>query len=213
MRLHIIPLLLATCISMSAVLVVSSSGDVNDGGGFRANDSVVQAARVPTPIHSHPMASSPLRSFAAVEPSQLPVALIGADRPEAISDALAMRLFIRAIAVSASASADEVRRRDALLSNVGFSEADYARFVQALQSVKDQLNDIERARGGYSVTNNSHLPTLDLLRTQERDLLDSAAGTVLMELGADGRAKFQRFIRERVKRRITIYGSLSAEKR
>jgi hypothetical protein len=52
-----------------------------------------------------------------------------------------------------------------------------------------------------------------LLRTQERDLLDSAAGTVLMELGADGRAKFQRFIRERVKRRITIYGSLSAEKR
>jgi hypothetical protein len=206
-RLRITLLLLAgICISLSVPAVLSSGDPLSATPILRA----LPPLHATTPARWYENAASGAHSSHGNHDSRnmLPVAVNGAENPDAISDALAMRHFIRAVSISPNASIIDGRRRDALLATVGFGSEDYGQFVRAIHAVKDQLDGVDRARKGYSAATDSHLAALDALRVQERTILDRASSDVIRVLTPDGQSRLQWFVRERVKRHIVIYGGL-----
>src|SRR5262245_38830876 len=74
---------------------------------------------------------------------KLPLLVDGAQTPDLVPDDVAYRHFILLTAVSATATANDVARRDAFLARVGLSPADRTAYLGTLSQVKDQLADIE----------------------------------------------------------------------
>ena len=139
----------------------------------------------------------------------LPVAVDGAVTPERISDALAFKHFIMAtIPTDVVESAKDVQRREAILTNVGISLADRAAFVVAVKDARAALMAIQVAKQQLGATPDAAAAqeSVKQLRAQENIIFDDARVALRNALSTEGSELLERYVRERVKRRITIYG-------
>jgi hypothetical protein len=142
----------------------------------------------PTSHHAHASATLPLLVDGAVNPGQIP-------------DALAYRHYVSITAVSATASAADVHRRNSLLDPVTLSTADRAAYVAAITNLRDSLQALDaQLAAAQDVT------TADGLKQQRRNLLDTAAARIRASLSTDGAARLQAYINNTVKTHIRIYG-------
>jgi hypothetical protein len=133
--------------------------------------------------------------------NKLPLLVDGALTPAQIPDAVAYRHFISVTAVSATASAEDRHRRDAILEQAGLSAADRASYLAAITNVRDTLQTFEQqAKAAADVA------TADAVKEQRRNLLDASAARVLASLSADGTKRLRAHINNNVKARIKIYG-------
>ena len=139
--------------------------------------------------------------------TSLPVSVDGEQTPELVPDSLAYSHFIMAVAEPTSPSIDQLRTRAALLAPLGLSTTDYYSLVNALNGVREQIDDVERrgelVNGTSSATD---LSELDQLRDMKRMVLHDAQNRVVASLSVDGKGRLEKHIREYVKRRIKIYG-------
>ncbi len=147
---------------------------------------------------------------------QLPIAVDGAQTPDLIPDAIAYRLFIAAVSTAGTrATREELDRRDALLSDVALSADDNARFIAATLRVKDDVDTVEAARRklaplvpkGTALPDQQILAQFDQLRARQKQILDDSVHAANAALSPEGKDQLGKFIRERVKRRIVIYGA------
>lgn len=147
---------------------------------------------------------------------QLAVAVDGSQTPELIPDAIAYRLFVSAVAVAGTtASPEQVARRDALLSRVGFSTDDHSRFVAATRHVTADIDALEAARRQLEAgmpksgeaLDQRLLAQFDDLRARRKELLNRAVQSTVAGLTPEGQAQFEKFICEHVKKHIVIYGA------
>jgi hypothetical protein len=142
---------------------------------------------------------------------RLSVAVNGAETPEQISDQMAYRHLILAVALAQNASDEAISRRDRQLQRAGLSAADRAAFVRALQGLAEQLTvnseDVKRLSSRPAGAAES----LGALRTQRLALLDIARSQVATSLSESGRTRLDSYLREHVKRRIVIYGDVPNE--
>jgi hypothetical protein len=141
----------------------------------------------------------------SLQVTSLPIAIDGALAPDNISDTLAYRHFIMAVAVARNPSIDEIDRRDALLHQVGFSPADYDAFVSCLAGVREALD----ANALKLVASTGPTSEALELRSQNEQLLDSAQASIMKALSPSGKSLLEAFIRTHVKPRIIVYGEPS----
>ena len=145
----------------------------------------------------------------AVPIETLPIVVDGAKNPEKIPMELAYRHLIGALAgprAEREESADLLSRRRTHAQRMGLSGEDQAAIVAAVRGLGDELNSIERTR--RSAVSDGLTVDLPALRAQERTLLDGARVRIGHGLTIDGAARLERYVREHVRRRITIYGDL-----
>lgn len=139
----------------------------------------------------------------------LPVAADGSKNPELISDALAYRHFIMAVAESDHPSQEGVLKRTAILAPIRLPAADADALVRALAGVKDALNEItEQRRSILPQEVAARSADLSNLKVREDDVLHRAAQRLRAALSAGGAEALDRHVREHVKSRIVIYGAI-----
>ena len=135
----------------------------------------------------------------------LPVAVDGASDPNSIPDALAYSHFILATAERSDATPERRMRRDAYLRAAGLSREDRASYVRALEGVAEQLQALSEQASAVAAKSGS--PTvLASLRTQRSSLLELSRSRVINALSHEGGERLEAHIRERVKKRIVVYG-------
>jgi len=127
----------------------------------------------------------------------LPMAVDGAQTPDVIPDDLAYRHFIMAAAENQNASVEEISRRDALLSRVGLSKEDHDYFIIALTNLREQLDEIDRARTELATGSSTSESALDQLRLQQNQILDDARIRLLNSLSLEGATRLGMHIRVR----------------
>lgn len=136
--------------------------------------------------------------------SLVTLSIDGQVTPERIPDDVAYRHFISVTAVGSGAAAADFSRRDAILEQVGLSDADRRTYVAATTTVKDALQSIDHRLEAF----HQDISAVDALKQERRSVLDNAAQRVLSSLSADGAARMRSHINERVKRRIRIYSQV-----
>lgn len=187
------PLLLGlagSSLPRSAAMSVVGGAAVAAASPSRAQDA---AREIDTPAERH----------THVAATKLPLIVDGERTPDQIPDDVAYRHFVSVTAVPGAASPGDIHRRNSILSGVGLSPEDQAAYVSAASGVRDALNDID-----YQMRNaRDKAAVADELRAQKRVVLDSAAERIRSSLTVDGLARLQQHIKERVKRKIRIYGS------
>jgi hypothetical protein len=145
-----------------------------------------------------------------IERQSPPVLVDGATSPESISDDLAYHLFLSAIALPASASAENKRGRDGVLERIGLSREDARAFVSALANLREDLDGLsqERNRIGRSTDASMQIRTAnEALKRREADIVASARARIERTVSGEGLVSLDEHIRTHVKRRIKIYGS------
>jgi len=121
--------------------------------------------------------------------------------PGLIPDQVAYRHLISVTAVSAGASVAETRRRDAILTAVGLSDVDRRNYIDALTTVGSALEGIQQRMQAA----HADISTLDSLKQQKGQVMDSAASRVMSSLSAEGAARLRKHIDDRVKTHIRMY--------
>lgn len=196
----------SSCFVLVPLVAVAGMGWHSNAADARADLGRPRHTSTANRVHAHLLDDVPQTSSPGTQAiNTLPVAIDGAKTPDKISDQLAYRHFIAAVALSPMASVDEIDRRNDFLSLTDLLPDDISRFVTKIGHVKDQLDTFERTRRSEVVS----LETLAQVNGQQASLLDEVTADVLQSLTEDGRTKFERFIRERVKRRIVVYGDSS----
>lgn len=147
-------------------------------------------------------------SDGTLNPSQhsLSVIVDGSSTPEQIPDDLAYQHFILAVAEHRNASKEAVTRRELRLKRVGLSLDDQARFVSALDGLREELDSIEQARSELATNSGSQSElAYKALKSREAAAIAKARAG-LAHVTADGRARLNDHIRTHVKKHITILG-------
>jgi hypothetical protein len=139
----------------------------------------------------------------------LRVIVDGSKTPDQISDDLAYRHFILAIAEHQNPSKEEFQRREARLRPIGFSKQERDTCVFALAGVREELDAIDAARNQIAPTFASSdagvQARLATLKSQEDSIIANARSRLRLSLG-DGQARLDIYVRNRVKRQIVILG-------
>ena len=193
-------LLFAVCVPFAAPFQVSR---VSQHLAASHNDVVAPAESMQTTVSRLNRPGQP------VSVKSLSISVDGRKSPEQIPDRLAYRHFVAAVVVRAGATLSEIHRRDALLSQIGLSSADYERFVTATRFVRDDLDNIENER---KLARNKGQAAIvaTALRLRRDAILENAVDNMLASLEPVGRTAFYTFIQVHVKPRIVIYDLPSA---
>ena len=143
----------------------------------------------------------------------LPVVVDGAKEPERIPTDLAYRHFIRAIVIpeheaTSEAITEATERRRAHISRIGLAAADETALSAALSGVGDALARIRQPPDRAPTDAFGVEQEPGALRTQERDILESAGNRVRSTVSSDGAARLDAYVQKHIKTRIIIYGAL-----
>lgn len=118
-----------------------------------------------------------------------------------IPDYVAYRHFISVTSASPTASDTQLYIRDAALARVGFSNPDTAAYLDAVSTVRSELDIID-----HRIADRTTEPVyLDALKHEKGAILDSAAARVRLSLSADGATRLRQHIDAYVKPRIRIH--------
>lgn len=173
-----------------------------------SSESAVEASSGACLHNATVVRTSTAVSRSTVEAGSLPVAVNGASSPELIPDQLAYRHFFAVIAGSSVPTVEESARQSALISRIGLTPTDKQRLVAAVRGLRDELMTIEAlsqpARDGIAPSSPLGVSARDSYATALDAAMDRARGALTL----NGSALLQQFIRERVKRRIVIYGAV-----
>jgi hypothetical protein len=137
----------------------------------------------------------------------LPVAVDGAVNPEGISEDIAYRHFLMAVAVPDIPTSDQLARQAALVDRIGLSATDRGAFLSALTGLRGRLDDLSgqaKRLGTGPLETAGH----DSIRAETTQVLSEARAKVAERLGPDGRSRLHKHVLEHVRRRIVIYGEL-----
>jgi hypothetical protein len=175
----------------------------------------------PAQSHVHPTTTSKveLRTMppagaqargTSVSTLEIPLAVDGKVNPDAIPDAVAYRHFMSASAVPSEATPEQLRRRTAFLKRVRLSESDEAGYIQATQFVRDDIDRIQAQRVQFrgSLATATTEAALRSLQAEEASVFQQARNRLAIELSAEGAQRLHEYIRNQVKPRIRIHGSL-----
>lgn len=161
-------------------------------------------------------ASCPASAQHTGHQTMLPVVVDGSKTPDLIPDQLAYRHLLMALAELQHPPAEAVGRRIAHLAGVGLSAADRQNLISAMSGVREQLDEIylatEQAAVDTSLTSAGKDTAIASLRAQQEVLLDATADKLKTALTNDGWLRLDAYVKDHVKRRIVIYGSLAASK-
>jgi hypothetical protein len=131
----------------------------------------------------------------------LPVLVDGAKTPDLISDDLAYRHFIEAIAVGDKPSLAEYERRESLLNQTQLSQFDRQALILSLQTLREDLDRVDQ-----DARNAGMAETSTDFSGQRRTLLENARIRLATALSEDGQNRLAAFVQRHVKRHIVIYG-------
>jgi hypothetical protein len=120
-----------------------------------------------------------------------------------ISDDLAYRHFLSAVAVRSDDSAGRGRRA-AIATAVGLLDDDRQLFFAELDEIRRDLDGIESQRAGIGAARVDSQQLADLRRVR-RERLNDAARRLGFALSQAGQEQLQRYINETVKTRIKVY--------
>jgi hypothetical protein len=141
---------------------------------------------------------------------QLPVLVDGSKTPTQIPDTLAYRHFLTTVAEPQNPSLDAVRRRDARIAPIALSAEDQEAFVNALALVWEQLEAIATSRNSIvsdtTLTDIGRSDRLAALKVQEDAIFTAATSRLRQALSSDGQNRLNKYIQDRVKVHIVIYG-------
>lgn len=135
-----------------------------------------------------------------------PVAVDGSKTPELISDELAYRHFIRAVAIS-NVSASEVARRDGILRKLSLSDSDRASFISVLTDVGVVLGTVEQEKT-QMIGPNATEAALVASNEREKNICERARESLGAVLTPEGWSSVDAYVRGSVKRAIVIYGDV-----
>ena len=156
------------------------------GGGSVSNGAATRSSTAP-----HRM----------VRPTPQNLLIDGSKTPQLISDALAYRHFLSAVATTKDAGVTSARRTDAIIRTIGLTAADSQVFIDRLDTLRRSL-DAAQAR---SVAN-PHVPGRGSILRRARDAaLDETAECLEGELSREGRTLLANYVRNTVKSRIRVY--------
>ncbi len=139
----------------------------------------------------------------------LRVLVDGAKNPEAISDELAYRLFLTALAFPATVPPERVRARDALLARLGLSKEDRAAFVSGSNGLAEQLQRIELERNVVAKQSNLSAEAraeYASLRAKRNEAVAAVRARLEGTLSGEGLTTLDHHIRTHVTQRVKIYG-------
>lgn len=126
-------------------------------------------------------------------PDSSQIVVDGATRPDLISDDIAARHLLAALAIPAQPSPADQKRIDVVVSAIGLLAEDRVAFEQAVRGLKDNVAAAERATGPGTP------------RSRRTEVLDSVRAQLHDRLSSTGYNHFERFVQSRVKSRIRIY--------
>lgn len=137
----------------------------------------------------------------APRPTQGPIRIDGAATPELISDELAYRHFLAAIASGGPA---DLERRSPLIMSLGLSPTDQTALLSTVEALQERLSDIEHRRrvAELDATGDG---SLTRLRRERLGSLNRARDEVRARLDPAGAAKLDAHVRDRIKSRIVVY--------
>ena len=162
--------------------------------------------------HTHPSKTpGEVASSVNLSAGPLPIAADGAKNPELISDDLAYRHFIMAVAISERATERQIARRNAMLSLIGLENADRLAMLKSVATVRASLDRITESRRRIPVKDMisvSVRASLAALKTEEDGIFRDARNRMAFSLSHDGSQRLDQHIQSRVKRRIVIYGEM-----
>jgi hypothetical protein len=136
----------------------------------------------------------------ASSPSTTLVVLVdGSKNPELISDDLALRHFLLAVAAHEQPSQAESDRQDAQLTPLGLSGPDRQELTRQLGLMTTQLEALEAESDGSGASPSD-------VRARRNSLIAQTAASVRKALSADGWARLNSYVTQSVKKKVKIYG-------
>ena len=134
--------------------------------------------------------------------TNLVVVVDGSLHPEQVPDDLAWRHYLLAVAVPQLPTADQQKRQQVQLAEVGLAIADQESIARELGKMTTQLSTIEAARE----SGDGAPAMLSVLKTQEDALFASTIANVKQAISTDGLSRLSAYISGTVKKNIRIYG-------
>jgi hypothetical protein len=203
--------LLGLCVALvglTAMERTTRAAVSTDGTGWqpgrtpsRSTVSVTKAGRSGS-VEAH------TRGQQAVAMNQLPVLVDGSKNPDGIPDETAYRHFIKSITISTKPAVADAARRDAFLAAVGLSAGDRAASMNAVASVRQELDEIFARKMRLAAAPGADAQ-VQALTAQEHRALDAARSRLTDALSVEGKDSLDNYIRTRVKPRVVIYGTTS----
>ncbi len=139
---------------------------------------------------------------AQVTVTQLVVIVDGAKNPEQISDDLAYRHFLRAVATHEQPTAAERKRQHTFLGAAGLSDSDEKAIALELGKMTTRLEAVQTARSA----SDGAPATLKAFKDEEDTVISRARARVRQVATAEGLSRLDRYMTNTVKRNIKIYG-------
>jgi hypothetical protein len=184
------------CVLLTVVMLTSGSAETFRSPSNRVSTRGRQAVAPPVvslpQLRPNRIIANQHEGHTGAAPIRLSLAVDGAVNSAAISAELAYGHFL-----SAMASLENAKGRDAALKNAGLTSADRRAFIVALGSLGAELKAIEAQRKASSA--------FDSLRLQHNAVLETARNRVQSALSRQGAATLHDYIETRVKPRIRIF--------
>jgi hypothetical protein len=161
--------------------------------------------------HSHKLPNGAVMGnldVAKFSVSSLPIAVDGAKNPERVPDKVAYRHLVMVVAQPETATADQVKPRNAILTWMGLSQEDKDALIAALRGVSAELKDITEQRKQWATDSPSARSALETLRHREDQLFNNAQTRLRESLSLGGLMHLDAYIQQHIKPRIVIYGAI-----
>lgn len=130
-------------------------------------------------------------------PFSLSVLVNGAVTPERISDDIAYRHLVLALALPATATPRQLGIRAARLRQMQLTQSDVSLLLSALQGIPEQVSASEASPDDG-----------DIKYARKRAILDEARTRILRSLSVAGVVRLHEYIETHVKKHIIVYGGV-----
>ncbi len=140
---------------------------------------------------------------------ELPLFVDGAKTPELIPEELAQQHFLLALSVPASPSLTEVKRQEAQLESLGLEDGEKMVLRREVQLFRQEWEQLDRKWGAAMRPGaaEAQARAAGELRMARSQLCASTMARLRSLLAQESAGRLERYVRERVRTRIKIYGS------